>query len=64
MQSTLQSEEWFQVRLDRLLEAAKVNTDDMRSVQEEITVPASASGPDHRAGGTEKHHGLTGEAAL
>nr|P12037.1 RecName: Full=Neurofilament heavy polypeptide; Short=NF-H; AltName: Full=200 kDa neurofilament protein; AltName: Full=Neurofilament triplet H protein [Sus scrofa]prf//1103205A protein NF-L [Sus scrofa domesticus] len=29
VQSTLQQEEWFRVRLDRLSEAAKVNTDAM-----------------------------------
>uniref|UniRef100_A0A8C8RFU1 IF rod domain-containing protein n=1 Tax=Pelusios castaneus TaxID=367368 RepID=A0A8C8RFU1_9SAUR len=37
VQSTLQSEEWFRVRLDKLSEAAKVNTDAIRSAQEEIS---------------------------
>ncbi|NXR11449.1 NFH protein, partial [Semnornis frantzii] len=34
--STLQAEEWFRVRLDKLSEVAKVNTDAMRLAQEEI----------------------------
>ncbi|XP_034647310.1 neurofilament heavy polypeptide isoform X2 [Trachemys scripta elegans] len=37
VQHTLQSEEWFRVRLDKLSEAAKVNTDAIRSAQEEIS---------------------------
>uniref|UniRef100_A0A672UXG4 Neurofilament heavy chain n=1 Tax=Strigops habroptila TaxID=2489341 RepID=A0A672UXG4_STRHB len=34
--STLQAEEWFRVRLDKLSEVAKVNTDAIRVAQEEI----------------------------
>ncbi|XP_032620555.1 neurofilament heavy polypeptide [Chelonoidis abingdonii] len=37
VQNSLQSEEWFRVRLDKLSEAAKVNTDAIRSAQEEIS---------------------------
>ncbi|KAI6076403.1 IF rod domain-containing protein [Aix galericulata] len=35
--STLQAEEWFRVRLDKLSEVAKVNTDAIRLAQEEIS---------------------------
>uniref|UniRef100_A0A670KLG3 Neurofilament heavy chain n=1 Tax=Podarcis muralis TaxID=64176 RepID=A0A670KLG3_PODMU len=37
VKSSIQSEEWFRVRLDKLSEAAKVNTDAIRTAQEEIS---------------------------